>query len=78
MYSGVINEVIDQVRDSFLDEGIDESVLSDLKMLWKRKLEESKALEEHKSPEQVNKMAREFNFNEFEWFLGNIYVNAAK
>ena len=49
----MINEVIDQVRDSFLDEGIDESVLSDLKMLWKRKLEESKALEEHKSPEQV-------------------------
>ena len=59
MYSGVINEVIDQVRDSFLDEGIDESVLSDLKMLWKRKLEESKALEEHKSPEQVNWMTIE-------------------
>jgi len=56
LYSGVINEVIDQVRDSFLDEGIDESVLSDLKMLWKRKLEESKALEEHKSPEQVTYM----------------------
>ena len=49
----MINEVIDSVRDSFLDEGIDESVLSDLKMLWKRKLEESKALEEHKTPEQV-------------------------
>ena len=57
LYSGVINEVIDQVRDSFLDEGIDESVLSDLKMLWKRKLEESKALEEHKSPEQVHLVA---------------------
>ena len=51
----MINEVIDAVRDSFLDEGIDESVLSDLKQLWKRKLEESKALEDHKShdPQQV-------------------------
>ena len=67
--------MIDQVRDSFLDEGIDESVLSDLKMLWKRKLEESKALEEHKSPEQVYKRITE---EYILMILGNIYVNAAK
>ena len=56
LYHGVINEVIDSVRDSFLDEGIDEAVLSDLKAMWKRRLEESKALEDRKtqSQEQVN------------------------
>ena len=56
LYHGVINEVIDSVRDSFLDEGIDEAILSDLKAMWKRRLEESKALEDRKtqSQEQVN------------------------
>ena len=52
LYHGVINEVIDSVRDSFLDEGIDEAVLADLKTMWRRRLEETKALEERKSSSQ--------------------------
>ena len=52
LYHGVINEVIDSVRDSFLDEGIDEAVLADLKAMWRRRLEETKALEERKNASQ--------------------------
>lgn len=41
----MIDEVIGAVRDAVLDEGIDEAVLADLKALWRKKLEESRALE---------------------------------
>ena len=39
-----MEEVISKVRESVLDEGLDESVLCDLKALWTKKLEESKAM----------------------------------
>merc|ERR1712130_896950 len=45
LYQGVIDEVIGNLRDAFADEGIDEAVLGDLKNLWKKKLEDSRALE---------------------------------
>ena len=41
----MIDDVIGAVRDAVLDEGIDEAVLGDLKTLWKKKLDESRALE---------------------------------
>ena len=41
----MIDEVIGNLRDAFADEGIDEAVLGDLKNLWKKKLEDSRALE---------------------------------
>ena len=47
----MVEEVISKVRDSVLDEGLDESVLCDLKALWTKKLEESKAMS---GPEPTN------------------------
>lgn len=45
LYSTVIEEVINGVRDLFLDEGVDEQVLQELKQTWERKLLESKAID---------------------------------
>eukprot|EP00088_Acartia_fossae_P028024 TRINITY_DN287_c0_g1_i3.p1 TRINITY_DN287_c0_g1~~TRINITY_DN287_c0_g1_i3.p1 ORF type:complete len:195 (+),score=54.69 TRINITY_DN287_c0_g1_i3:45-629(+) len=45
LYQSVINDVIGSVRESFLDEGVDENVLVELKNLWQQKLEASKAVE---------------------------------
>ena len=45
LYQSVINDVIGQVRESFLDESVDENVLLELKNLWVQKLEASKAVE---------------------------------
>jgi len=45
LYQSVINDVISNVRESFLDEGVDENVLIELKNLWQQKLEASKAVE---------------------------------
>jgi len=51
LYESVVEEVISKVRESVLDEGLDESVLCDLKALWTKKLEESKAMS---GPEPTN------------------------
>lgn len=63
----MIDEVIGAVRDAVLDEGIDEAVLGDLKALWKKKLEESRALE---GPVQDHNQvcARDFYFLHFSRF----------
>merc|ERR1712183_650681 len=45
LYQSVINDVITSVRESFLDESVDENVLLELKNLWVQKLEASKATE---------------------------------
>jgi transcription initiation factor TFIIA large subunit len=45
LYQSVINDVISNVRESFLDEGVDENVLIELKNLWQQKLEASKAVD---------------------------------
>ena len=46
LYNSVINDVIASVRESFLDESVDENVLVELKNLWMQKLEASKAVEQ--------------------------------
>ena len=46
LYQSVINDVIGSVRESFLDESVDENVLLELKNLWVQKLEASKAVEQ--------------------------------
>jgi len=46
LYQSVINDVITSVRESFLDESVDENVLMELKNLWQQKLEASKAVEQ--------------------------------
>ncbi|XP_053213422.1 transcription initiation factor IIA subunit 1-like isoform X2 [Panonychus citri] len=44
LYRSVIEDVINGVRDLFLDDGVDEQVLIDLKQTWYKKVEETKAL----------------------------------
>lgn len=45
LYNTVVDDVITGVRDSFLDDGVDEQVLQELKQLWKTKLQASGAME---------------------------------
>jgi transcription initiation factor TFIIA large subunit len=44
VYAHVINDVIDGVREAFLDDGMDEMVLQELKQLWETKLNQCKAV----------------------------------
>lgn len=41
----MIDDVITGVRDAFLDEGVDEQVLQEMKQVWSNKLSASKAIE---------------------------------
>lgn len=45
LYSTVVDDVIAGVRDCFLDDGVDEQVLQELKQLWKSKLQASGAMD---------------------------------
>lgn len=45
LYNAVVDDVIAGVRDCFLDDGVDEQVLQELKHLWKSKLTSSGAME---------------------------------
>lgn len=50
LYHAVIDDVIAGVRDSFLDEGVDEQVLQEMKQVWTNKLMASKAVEPNIDP----------------------------
>ncbi|XP_062323574.1 transcription initiation factor IIA subunit 1 isoform X1 [Osmerus eperlanus] len=52
LYRSVIEDVINEVRELFLDEGVDEQVLMELKTLWENKLMQSKAVEGFHTEEQ--------------------------
>lgn len=45
LYNTVVDDVIAGVRDCFLDDGVDEQVLQELKQLWKNKLQASGAMD---------------------------------
>jgi len=45
VYQTVVDDVINGVREAFLDEGMDESILLELKQLWENKLHQSKAVD---------------------------------
>ncbi|XP_052124364.1 transcription initiation factor IIA subunit 1 isoform X2 [Frankliniella occidentalis] len=45
LYNSVIEDVITGVREAFLDEGVDDQVLQELKQLWEMKLNANKAVE---------------------------------
>lgn len=45
LYKTVVDDVINNIKEVFLDEGVDEQVLQELKQLWEGKLAASKALE---------------------------------
>ncbi|KPP72125.1 general transcription factor IIA, 1, 19/37kDa-like, partial [Scleropages formosus] len=53
LYRSVIEDVINDVRELFLDEGVDEQVLQELKTLWENKLMQSKAVEGFHTEEQA-------------------------
>ncbi|KAM8846101.1 transcription initiation factor IIA subunit 1 isoform 1-T1 [Synchiropus picturatus] len=53
IYKSVIEDVITEVRELFLDEGVDEQVLLELKTLWENKLLQSKAVEGFHTEEQA-------------------------
>lgn len=50
LYNTVIDDVIAGVRDAFLDEGVDEQVLQEMKQVWTAKLMASKAVETTPEP----------------------------
>ncbi|XP_063804306.1 transcription initiation factor IIA subunit 1 [Pseudophryne corroboree] len=52
LYRSVIEDVINDVRELFLDEGVDEQVLIELKTLWESKLMQSKAVDGFHSEDQ--------------------------
>lgn len=41
----MIEDVVANVRDAFLDEGVDEQVLQEMKQIWTNRLMASKAVE---------------------------------
>ncbi|XP_041987225.1 transcription initiation factor IIA subunit 1 [Aricia agestis] len=45
LYNTVMDDVITGVRDCFLDDGVDEQVLQELKQLWRTKLQASGAMD---------------------------------
>nr|XP_057944228.1 transcription initiation factor IIA subunit 1 [Doryrhamphus excisus] len=53
LYKTVIEDVINEVRELFLDEGVDEQVLLELKTLWESKLLQSKAVDGFHSEDQA-------------------------
>uniref|UniRef100_A0A182XWC2 Uncharacterized protein n=1 Tax=Anopheles stephensi TaxID=30069 RepID=A0A182XWC2_ANOST len=55
VYTTVIDDVIAGVRDAFLDEGVDEQVLQEMKQVWTTKLLACKAIESNpESQDQQN------------------------
>lgn len=50
LYQVVIEDVVANVRDAFLDEGVDEQVLQEMKQIWTNRLMASKAVEATPEP----------------------------
>lgn len=46
----MIEDVVANVRDAFLDEGVDEQVLQEMKQIWTNRLLASKAVEVSPEP----------------------------
>lgn len=53
LYNTVIEDVISGVRESFIDEGVDEQVLQELKQIWETKLLSCKAVEMNPDPPET-------------------------
>lgn len=53
LYHTVIDDVIHNISDSFLDEGVDEQVLQELKQMWTTKMLASKAVEPEAEKNEV-------------------------
>ncbi|GLH04889.1 Transcription initiation factor IIA subunit 1 [Gryllus bimaculatus] len=75
IYKSVIDDVLAGVRDAFLDEGVDEQVLQELRQIWEQKLESSKAIEANPEPEapQPQYLQKEIARNSLPSKPGNVY-----
>jgi hypothetical protein len=51
LYQLVIEDVVANVRDAFLDEGVDEQVLQEMKQIWTNRLMQSKAVDVAPEPQ---------------------------
>lgn len=56
LYHSVIEDVVASVRESFLDDGVDEQVLQELKQIWESKLQSTKAVEPIPEPPEPQNM----------------------
>ncbi|CAM9509063.1 unnamed protein product [Lampetra fluviatilis] len=52
LYRSVMEDVINNVREVFLDEGVEEQVLQELKQIWESKLQQAKTVDGFHSEEQ--------------------------
>ncbi|CAG9855372.1 unnamed protein product [Phyllotreta striolata] len=52
-YQDVINDVISNTREHFIEEGVDEAILNELKQLWETKLKATKAVDENKEVDKI-------------------------
>lgn len=50
LYKTVVDDVINNVKESFLDDGVDEQILLELRQLWEAKLNATKAMEPAPEP----------------------------
>ncbi|KAM4729455.1 stonin-1 [Anableps anableps] len=48
LYLSIIDDVIDSMKELFLDEGLEDRVLDDLRHLWETKVMQSKAMEDYR------------------------------
>lgn len=49
-----MEDVISGIRETFLDDGVDEQVLQELRQLWESKLLASKAVEQAPDPPELH------------------------
>ncbi|XP_077285955.1 transcription factor IIA L [Arctopsyche grandis] len=54
LYNIVMEDVISGIRETFLDDGVDEQVLQELRQLWESKLLASKAVEQTPDPPELH------------------------
>lgn len=61
LYQSVIDDVIAGTREAFLDEGVDEQVQQELRMLWESKLVATRAVEtESQGPSTANGKSKDY------------------
>jgi len=61
LYQTVVEDVVNNVREYFLDEGVDDAVLQELKQLWQSKLKSSKAIDHTTPAHQQDKVFNMYN-----------------
>ncbi|XP_017778694.1 PREDICTED: transcription initiation factor IIA subunit 1-like isoform X2 [Nicrophorus vespilloides] len=65
VYQDVIDDVILAVRELFMEDGVDEQILQELKQSWESKLVASKAVESHTEEKGIKKSGELANGNAF-------------